>query len=230
MITSALPTWILHKRWVRDTSVQITFLTEEEGLLQALYRGGRSLKKKPLIQEFMPLWVSLNKRGEHVYVQQLEASAPSLQLKGHALFAALYTNELLCLLLHPSSELNRELFALYTSTLYALAKASQRLQIEAILRCFEWKFLSLSGYQVSLEHDNAMRPIVADKRYNFLAGSGFFAEKEGISGEHILAFAQNKFNDAATLKSIKWFMRQAIDYALDGKPLRTRKLYLNSPS
>ena len=224
MITDAFHAWVLQKRWSGDTSAYVTFFTRESGLLQCLYKGGRTPKKQSLLSPFTPLWLSVNTRGDWHYVRQIEITSPSFCLPGDALFAAIYMNELLYSLLQPN-DAAPELYDAYVQGLQALCYAENRLAIETPLRRFEWALLACCGYSMSLTQDIQSSAIVADKYYRFIAGEGFCPDSQGISGVHILAFAHNKLDDIAVLKAAKLFMRRAIDFALDGKPVKARSLF-----
>ncbi|WP_207384157.1 DNA repair protein RecO [Legionella nagasakiensis] len=227
MIIEALHAWVLHKRWIGDTSAQATFFTFEQGIITCLYRGGRTPKKQSLLQEFTPLWVAVNQRGDRYYIRQIEIVAATIQFTGHNLFAALYMNELLYYFLCPNDEYP-ELYKAYESVLKTLTAVNSRFGVETVLRRFEWQLLVSCGYQMSLTHDVDGRPILADRQYQLLDGHGFMAVGKGILGQHILAFSQDRFTDVATLKAVKWIMRRAIDFALDGRAIKARELYKNN--
>ncbi|AHE66729.1 DNA repair protein RecO [Legionella oakridgensis] len=224
MIIDALHAWVLHKRWIGDTSALVTFFTFEQGIITSTCKGGRTPKKQALLQEFTPLWLAINQQGNHCYVRQIEMMTAPLQLTGHGLFAALYVNELLYYFLRPNDE-SAKLYKAYESLLNALLVAQDRIEIEMALRRFEWMLLVCCGYSMSLTYDIDGRLILADRCYQLLNGEGFVEAKNGVSGRHIIAFSQDKFDDVETLKAVKWMMRRTIEFVLDGKPIRSRKLY-----
>ena len=224
MRTNALQAYVLHKRPVGETSVQVTFLTREQGLVKALYKGGRSPKKQAMLQGATPLWLTLNAVGEGHYVRQLEVLGPSLLLVGESLFASLYINELLMHVLRPWDACPL-LFDKYAHTLHSLKTTHQRTAIEPTLRRFEWGVLIASGYAFSLTHDIQSNPILLDAQYAFIPGDGFIATHQGFSGAHILAIAEDNLDDSTTRIAAKGIMRHAIAHLLDGKPLKSRGLY-----
>lgn len=226
MITNGLQAWVLHKRWSGDTSAQVTFFTREKGLISAFFKGGRTPKKQSLLQTFMPLWLTFDVRHDWHYVRELDTMAPSLQLAGEPLFAALYVNEILC---HGVHQLDPcpILYDAYLQTLQALTLSTQRLDIETVLRRFEWQFLTVCGYPFSLTHEAlTSTPIVSESHYDFIAGEGFTLASKGVSGVSILAMSKDNLSDASVLKAAKWIMRRAIDHALDGKRIKSRELYV----
>ena len=225
MITDVLQAWVIHKYWSGDTSARVVFFTREHGLVNCLYKGGRTPKKQALLQAFTPLWLALDVRGDFYYVRHLEMAAAPIQLVGRNIFAGLYVNELLHHALQPHDP-HAKLHTAYTCALQDLMAASDRFAIEAVLRRFEWSLLTSSGYHMSLTHDaRSARPIVGNSYYRFIAGEGFVLANEGICGVHIIAIAENKLDDAVVLKVAKRIMRLAIDHALGGKEIKTRALY-----
>ena len=225
MITDALQAWVIHKSWSGDTSARVVFFTREQGLIHCFYKGGRTPKKQALLQAFLPLWLTMDVRGEAHFVRQLEIAAPPVQLVSSTLFAGLYVNELLHHALHPHDP-HECLHSAYVHTLETLTKAPDRFAIEAILRRFEWTLLTTCGYHMSLTHEaRTAMPIEANLYYCFIAGEGFIVANEGISGEHLIAIAADELDNAIVLRAAKQIMRRAIDYALDGKEIKTRALY-----
>ena len=226
MTTETTSAWVIHKRWSGDTSARVTFFTPHNGLVCGLYQGGRSPKKQALLQAFLPLWLAFDVRGEWYYVQKLEIAAPPLPLVGKNLFAGLYVNELIH---HTQLPLDphKTLFTAYTDTLQGLSKALHAPALEATLRRFERALLLSLGYDISLMQEaHTLMPILADKHYQFSAGEGLVRTDGGILGADILAFAEDKLDEASVLKAAKHIMRGAIRHALDGKPLKSRELYL----
>lgn len=225
MTSKAVHAWVLHKSASGDTSAHVTFFTREMGVVRALCKGGRTPKKQALLQPFTPLWITLDVKRTWHYVCNLDVCAPSIVLKGDALFSGLYLNELLYLTQQPL-EHSPELYDSYTQALQSLTQVTQRIEIERILRRFEWQFIMLCGYAVSLSQDaRSFQPIKPCNHYTFIPSEGFSLTKTGILGEHLLAMADDSFHDVDVLRSAKLIMRRAIDHILDGKLLKTRELY-----
>lgn len=225
MKADAVNAWFLRSRPSGDTSLRISFFTREYGIVDALYKGARTPKKKSNLQPFMPLWVALNVRREWHYVRHLESESPALYLPGQALFAGLYINEILCSLLKPQ-DASTVLFDAYVETVKGLSQTEDRMRIEPLLRCFERVILEIAGYALSLTHDaRTGEEIDPGLFYQFLPGVGFCFSSTGTLGQHILNFTDGQLTDFETLNAVKGFMRRAIAHALDGKEIQTRKLY-----
>lgn len=226
MKADSVNAWFLRSRPSGDTSLRIGLFTREYGIIEALYKGGRTPKKKSALQPFMPLWLALNVRNEWHYVQKIESDAPALALLGQSLFAGLYVNEMLYSMLKPNDAVPT-LYETYINTLQGLSQAIDQLSIESILRRFEQVLLEVAGYAVSFTHDaQTGQEIEESANYRFVAGAGFYLSKEGFSGRDILAFSTGDFEGPETLKTIKRVMRQAMAHALDGKEIQTRKLFI----
>lgn len=192
-------------------------------MITAHCRGGRTPKKQSLLQAFMPLWFGLETRREWLYLNKFESRAPSLVFAGQNLFVGLYINELLYHGLQ-QNEPEVALYDAYEAILSALTLTDDRLIVEAMLRRFEWIFLSVCGYQLSFTYDAHLSPILADKHYTFIPNEGFICTEKAIPGHHILAFRDNVMEDLAVLKSAKWIARRAIDFALGEKRILAREL------
>lgn len=188
-----------------------------------LYKGGRSQKKQSLIQYFQPLWIDYEDRYGRNYVRALEHTASAHIIPNISLSSAWYVNELLCVTQFPGQD-DPLLYAAYIVALKSMSSAIDRYTLERALRRFELALLKSIGQDVILTHTHDDLKILAEQRYNFVPGDGFHLTETGISGEYILAFAENKLDDVKSLSSLKYIMRTAIDHALDGRVLKTRSL------
>lgn len=218
--------WVLHKQWSGDTSARVSFYTRELGLIHCLCKGGRTPKKQALLQAFTPLWLSVEERYDRFYANSLESSAPTFAFTGHALFSALYVNEVLYHVLSPNYP-DEALFAAYILTLKNMTLVQERGELESLLRRFEWNLLKSCGYSFSLTHEARTEQLIVDGLfYQFIAGEGFIVADKGVPGAHILALANDDLTDAGYLKSAKMIMRKAVDHLLGGREIKARALYL----
>ncbi|MFJ1268111.1 DNA repair protein RecO [Legionella lytica] len=225
-MTRTIEAWVVHKQWSGDTSARVTFLTRDSGLVHCLCKGGRTPKKQALLQAFTPLWLTLDERYERLYMKTVESISPSLSLEGHALFSALYVNEILYYVLKPQAP-DPALFDAYLYTLNGLTLAKERLVLEILLRRFEWALLKSCGYSFSLTYEaRSGESIQMDKHYQFIAGEGFILSTRGIPGAHIFALAQDNLAEPGCLHSAKVIMRKAVDHLLGGREIKARALYV----
>jgi DNA repair protein RecO (recombination protein O) len=221
MATNGFSSWILHRNWSGETSARVVFFTREAGLKQCVCKGGRTPKKQALLQPFMPIWFIANRH----YVQRIENQSEALQLKGDALFSGLYLNELLNHALEPD-EPYPELFDAYSEAIHLLQKADSRMQLEAILRRFEWTLLNTLGYGLILTHDASTSiAIHPESYYQLVLGHGLVKAETGFLGAHLLALSKNNLEDIPILKTAKNLMRMVIHHLLDGVEIQARKLY-----
>jgi DNA repair protein RecO (recombination protein O) len=227
-MTKTIEAWVLHKKWSGDTSARVSFFTREFGLIQCLCKGRRTPKKQALLQSFTPLWLTIEERYVRFFPKTIESISPMLHLEGHSLFSALYLNEILYYALSPDNA-DPTLFDAYLLTLNGLATAKERFTIESLLRRFEWTLLNVCGYSFSLtEEAHTEECIRRELNYQFVGGEGLIRVQHGVSGEHILALAQDNLTNAQYLYSAKIIMRQAIDHLLGGRKINARSLFKSS--
>lgn len=225
MTTETIEAWLLHKRASGDSSFYLSFFTREKGIVNCLWKGGRTLKKQAMLQPFSPLWLTLDTKRDIHYTRQVENVAGLLEFRKDSLFAAFYVNELLYCALRPLDP-HPTLFDLYIQLFPRLAITTERLAIEALLRRFEWLLLSSCGAAVSFHEEARSRaPIEAGLCYQFIANEGFIAVPGApITGWAILALAAGQLDDLMLLRTAKFIMRQAIDHLLNGQVLKSRSL------
>jgi DNA repair protein RecO (recombination protein O) len=218
--------WLLHTRPSGETSLRIQFFTKKFGIIEGLYKGGRQLKKRAILQPFTPLWISIDLRSEFCFVRQVECDSCILPLKSQALFAAMYVNEILIAMLNPHDP-TPELYDVYTRTLEALVQSNDLISIEPILRRYELYLLEASGYAFSFRQvANTHERIDARQTYHLVPGTGLVAAKMGYLGAHLLAIADDQYDNPDVLKTAKHMMRIALHHAMEGKPIHSRKLFL----
>lgn len=223
--------WLLHKRPLRETSLQVFFFTQEHGLFEGSYRGGRAPKKQSFLQAFTPLSLTVSVSSDRYYVGRVETVLTPMLLQGTALFAGLYLNELLFYALGPFDPVP-VLFQAYVETIKKLQNAGTLQVIETLLRRFEWVLLSACGQKMSFTKvayaDDLIQP---NQTYHFMANAGFIPDAGGnFMGEDILALANDDLSDLKYLKVAKLIARQAIDGLLGGRILQTRQLFKASRS
>ncbi|CAM4487602.1 MAG: DNA repair protein RecO [Legionella sp.] len=225
-MTRTIEAWVVHKQWTGDTSARVTFFTRDLGLVHCLCKGGRTPKKQALLQAFTPLWLTVDERYERLYMKTVESISPSLTLEGHALFSALYVNEILYYVLSPQAP-DPALFDAYLFTLNGLTLAKDRLVLEVLLRRFEWALLTSCGYSFSLTYEARSEELIReDRHYQFIAGEGFVPSDRGIPGTHIFALAQDNLAEPGCLYSAKVIMRKAVSHLLGGREIKARGLYV----
>jgi DNA repair protein RecO (recombination protein O) len=225
-LSELTPAFVLHARDYRDTSLLIEFLTPSAGRISAVAKGVRrvshGVSQRAILQPLQPLWIDCGGRGELKTLRHAEVRDARMQLHGHALFSALYLNELLCRLLH-RDDAHADLFLVYESALQRLAGAEP---LDITLRLFELRLLEELGYGFDFAHAGEEgAPVRATMTYRFDRGRGLIADADGdLTGGDLLDFAAGRFSDAAR-RTLKRLCRQALQPHLGDKPLQSRLLF-----
>lgn len=224
-MNDSFPVWLIHKIWAGGHAARALFFTREQGLLWAKYHGGWGPKKQAILQAFTPLWAEWTQRQTWYTVRHLEIAGTAFDFLDSILLSALYVNELIYHLLRPQDP-HPDLYDAYVVTLQQLSLVTSQIELERVLRRFEWMLLSAIGYAVSLTHEaHHHTPILADHYYHFQPGLGFIPARNGWLGMNILALAQDDLSESSVLKTAKHLMRQALQHALDGKKIMSRDLF-----
>lgn len=239
--TPPQPAYILHSRPYRDSSLILELLTPDYGRIGCVARGARRDKQRrqQSLQPFVPLLVSLLGRGELKTLGPVENAGQALWLKGRAVYAGLYANELLIRLL-AAGEAQYQVFAAYQGLLAALAQldGGSAGQLEAPLRRFELQllyelgscpqlgFCAQSGEAVRAEAVYRLefevgpvpvhREITAGQRVDEFTGAELLALDESVRSGH--------FPDPL-LPPAKRLTRLLLEPLLGEKPLRSRELF-----
>ena len=229
------PSYILHARPYRETSLLLEIFTKDHGRMSAIAKGVRRPKSRGrgLLQPFVPLLISCVGRGELLNLKDFDSGGIASWLTGRRLVSAFYLNELLMRLLHRWDP-NQDLFAHYHETLTQLEKNNDE---QRILRLFEKALLKSLGYELQLlrdvetgsavdpegtyAFDPERGPILVDslKSHTELGQSSHL-----FKGKSLLALAEDKLDEISVLGDAKRLMRRALAPHLGTKPLESRKL------
>jgi DNA repair protein RecO (recombination protein O) len=225
------PAYILHHRPFRDSSQILDILSREHGKLSVVARGSRGARSrlKGVLRPFMPLSMSWFIRTDLGTLTGAEVRGAPLSLGGDALMAGYYINELLLHFLH-RHDAQPDVFDLYGETLLALAQADS----PAIsLRQFEIALLRYIGYALNLDHDPVTnRPLEPEQYYEYRMEQGPVAVQRDkgmlvFSGSTLLAIGAQEFERPDVLRAANRLLREVINFHLDGKELKTRKVLVD---
>lgn len=232
MKNSVQPAWVLGRRAYRDSSLLVDLLTAENGRMSVVVKGAHRKQRggsyASLMQPFCPILVGLGGKAELKYLSSAENAGVALSLPGERLFSGLYMNELLVRLL-PKFDAVPQLFATYGSSLLAL---SDNNDAELTLRRFELALFEELGYEIQWHKDDLGREVSHDRNYLFARDRGFVETAEGVTEEVLTGanlMALNAWYRSGTpltnhaRQSLKRVMRRAVDYRLDGRPLKVRE-------
>lgn len=232
---SLQPSYVLHGRSYRETSLLLEVFTRDHGRLGLVARGARSARSswKSLLQPFRPLLLSWNLRGELGTLTAADQVAAPPPARGPALFCGLYVNELLMRGLH-RSDAHPELFESYRAL---LADLSSKAQPEPILRVFEKQLLDALGFGLQLEQECDTGAAVLPaawyawipergmvRRELQVADSGDLPESRLVSGAALLALQSNRV-ETAHMNELKHLMRRVLRHYLGDKPLVSQSLF-----
>ena len=222
------PAFVLHATPWRETSMIVEMLTRDHGRVALVARGAKRPTShfRGLLSPFNPLAIGWSGRNEIKTLVRADWLGGMQPLRGDALLAAFYANELLVRLL-ARFDPHERLFAGYVELLREL---SQEQRHDAALRGFELDLLADVGYAVPLDRCIDGDPIDADAWYRFDAGHG--AQRvdakahdiEPVRGRTLLAMATRTFDDERNAAEAKALLRRLIRYHLGGKPLNTRRI------
>lgn len=227
------PAYLLHRRPYRDSSDLLDIFSAGHGLQGLVARGlerrrrGGSLAA--LLQPFRPVLLSFSGRGELKTLTGVEEAGNLAVLRGEALFAGFYVNELLQRLLQRGEE-HALLFAAYAEALARLAGARDRDELQSALRRFEFTLLERLGYAVDLRRD-ALRgdAFSADALYQLIPERGFLPlpgvaeESAAYRGADLIAIGEGRHHEAPA--AAKQIVRQLLQARLGPRALRSRSLF-----
>lgn len=224
------PAFVLHYRAYRNTSLLLEILSQDYGRVSLIARGVRTLRSrlKGLLQPFRPLLLSWSGKGDLSNLTTAEEREMAVLLPPVRLFSAFYINELLLHLLHRHDS-HPALFEHYGKVLKALASEADE---EPVLRIFEKHLLAQLGYGLLLDNDILSgAPIIPEGHYRYVLDRGPVSAAQSrlgisISGKSLLALRHETFYDLKVLREVKQLTRAAIAVQLQGKPLKTRELWL----
>lgn len=218
------PSYVLHARPYRETSLLLECLTREHGRLGVVARGVRGERarlRRAQLEPFQPLAMDLLLRGEMATLVAVEAIGTPARLPGDAGLAGLYLNELVVRLTgrqdpHPL------LFDAYARTLARLAAGES---LAWSLRRFERDLLEAIGYGLQLQHDSdSGEPLDPARSYRYLVEQGAVRCATGnphaLRGSDLLALGQDDMPGNSGLKSLRDMMREVIRFHLGGGELR----------
>lgn len=226
------PSYILHARPYRESSLILEALSREQGRVGLVARGARGARSRwrNALQPFRPLLLSWSQRGEMGTLTGADQVASPPPLAGEPLFCGIYANELMMRFLQRSDP-HPVLFDRYRELLGFLAAGESP---QAPLRLFEKQLLESAGFglQLAFEHGSE-RPIEAGAWYRYVPESGPVRSEPGkdddalVSGEALLALQSGKI-DAGHQRELKRMMRRLIAYHLGDRPLKSQSLYYES--
>ena len=217
--------YVLHSRPYRDTSLIVDYFTLEHGRLSAVVQGARRprSKFKTTVQAFVPLQLAWRGRNDLKTITQAEPVASMLFLQGDSLLCGLYVNELLQRLLQPF-DAHPQLYVYYQ---YVLNELLSGQDVEGALRTFEHRLLKELGVMPDLTDKLPEQLYIYDSENGFLPRASITDAQHSYAfwGRQLSAISSDDYEQPSAKAAGKKLMRLLIDQALEGKPLRSRKLF-----
>jgi len=167
-------------------------------------------------------------------LRDAERSGPPKNLTGAGLAAGFYANELLIKLLERRDP-HPVLFAHYSTLIDALVEseaAGNPSIIEPALRTFELALLRELGFGINFAYSATdQSPVEPQQLYEYHLERGLvpvFAEDDvtlAYPGAVYTAIEQMDWSESETRRAAKRLLRYTLDHYLDGRELKTRKVY-----
>ncbi len=219
------PSFILHSRSYRETSMLVYALTEQHGVVHMISRGAKK-KGNNFLQPFVRMHLSWSGRGDLVSLTKTELEYSKYTRNFRAQLQCLYLHELI-LRLMPKMSPAPELFHLYEHTLNSMIESPLR---EDLLRVFELQLLNIIGHPLQLKFDYKNdREIQQDLFYRYDPDLGPVqcvvrsSQWNIVSGALLQSLDKHEL-DKQNLPAAKVFLRGLMQHYLCGKPLMTRQL------
>jgi DNA repair protein RecO (recombination protein O) len=252
MIPSAA--YILNRRIYKESSLLLDVFSYDYGRHSILARSSLKSTQgwSAILQVFQPLLLSWTGRSSLKTLVSVEAPSAAIALHNERLFSAYYLNELIIKLVGISMESStvasssRIVNTAHQNIFLAYAQALSGLQteenIEVPLRRFEYLLLEDLGIFPDFRQDIYGSAINADLNYQLVPQQGFVAitsigarinDRLEIQGRYLQLF-EHELNDVdhlsedqrkPCLQQLKKLMRALIEEVLEGKELKSRRLF-----
>ncbi len=230
--------FVLHSYPYKETSLILETFTRTHGRVAMVAKGAkRNGISKYALNPFQPLNIDWFGRADMKTLKTADHERIYPQLKGSALMAAFYVNELL-LKLAVKDDPHEALFDAYAEAIEALSGNISTRDIEITLRRFELVMLAELGYALTLTHEaDSDSPIIADAEYWYIVDRGPIRahpqrvpqalEPVKLSGKTLHALSAgtlDNVSDTQIIAQAKQLMRRVINHHLGDKALNTRQL------
>ncbi len=231
--------FILHRYPYKETSFILETFTRSHGRVAMVAKGAkRNGANKYALNAFQPIIIDWFGRADLKTLKAADHDRIYPQLRGSALMAAFYANELI-LKLAAKDDAHEILFDSYDQLIAALSQLSVAgREIEIHLRQFELTMLAELGYALTLDHEaDSSAPIEATADYWYVVDHGPVRYVQGqeirahepilLSGQTLCALAEAQLDNTTptmVLTQAKQLMRRVINHHLGDRALHTRQL------
>lgn len=219
--------YVLHSSKYSETSVLLDLFVRGEGITKVLHRGAKRKKQQPMQMGVCYSVERVGKRGLKTLVAAEPVGAVS-PIYGEQQYLLFYLNELNVRLTR-DTDLSERLFDQYQAIVDALR---HQLPVEPYLRAYELALFSEIGYASTvLYHPDQ----IDHAKYYGVTSAGDLRVADGhhvvmkqpvIRGDILSAIAQADWGVENALVAAKHLNRTLINIRLNGKPLKSRELYI----
>ena len=214
------PGIVLHTRPYRESSLLLTLLTLDHGMVSLVGRGVRGGSRGRALQPFTRLRVSWSGRSSLGTLGAFEADR-QFWFGGNVLASAFYLTELISRLLE-EREPHPRLFAGLNWALEELESGPA-----AVLRQFEKLLLEELGYGLDLERDLKGETIVAGRLYRLVPDHGFEPAPQGVDGGVLRKIGEGAFAELEVRRAARGIFAEALAVHLGPRPLVSRSLLVD---
>ena len=221
MISNLQKAYVIHSRPYKETSLIVTFLTENKGKITAVAKGAKRKNSKLYgnLEPFQCLNVDYRGKSELKTLILAEPCEVFEDFFGSEnLYSAFYVNELINYLIAQADD-SIEIFDVYKNCISNLKKNNP---VEEILRNFELNILSILGYEINFQSDYVVnQPIINGLIYKYSPQSGFSKSDKGYDGKILNEINERRFSKDS-LQACKEINRITINYYFEELNIKSR--------
>lgn len=224
------PTYLLHARPYRETSLLLEIFSRDHGRIGLIARGIRSSRRhaqRAQLQPGRPLLLGWRDVGDLPLLANIDSGPSTPRIEGDGVLSMLYVNELLIRLL-PRREAQSALFDRYA---WLLSRLGDDRDSAAALRRFEAMLLACCGYALMLEADADGLPIDSLSNYRYHPEEGARRLQPGVAirpgdvpGAALIALRDESPLRSAWLGSLRRLLQERIREQLGDRPLQSWRL------
>ena len=214
----------------KETSLLLDIFTKDYGRRRLVARGARRANSplRGILTPFAPLSFSWHGKGDFPLLHDVVWLGGQAQMKGLALFAALYIAELIYSLV----PLHDPYPSLFTHAIDSLSALSRFRDLTPILRAFEWKLVKKRVFPPPIDQDQQGKEIKINAFYRIERRENLILIEENqeksdilqISGAALQAIAKNDYSQGALEKEARLFFQFLLKEILPQKELKSQKI------
>ena len=216
--------FVIHSRPYKETSLIVTFLSENNGKINAVAKGAKRKNSRLSgnLEPFQCLNIDFRGRSDLKTLYLAEPCEVFKDFKGSEnLYSAFYINELINFLITQSEE-SVELFDVYKN---CISNLKDNASIENILRNFELDLLGVLGYEINFSTEyGTNNDIDYELKYKYSPQSGFSKSTDGFDGKILNEISKRSFSREALIAS-KEINRKTIEYYFEELNIKSRVFF-----